>query len=51
MLFIIIFTLTLLLTIYIFKSLSNKDLTLKIGLRTKSKKLFFLYWGDISFFT
>ena len=49
MLFIIIFTLTLLLTIYIFKSLSNKDLTLKIGLRTKSKKLFF-YIGGISLF-
>ena len=49
MLFIIIFTLTLLLTIYIYKSLSNKDLTLKIGLRTKSKKLFF-YIGGISLF-
>ena len=49
MLFIIIFTLTLLLTIYIFKSLSNENLTLKIGLRPKSKKLFF-YIGGISLF-
>ena len=49
MLFIIIFTLTLLLTIYIFKSLSNENLTLKIGLKPKSKKLFF-YIGGIFLF-
>ena len=49
MLFIIIFTLTLLLTIYIFKSLSNENLTLKIGSRPKSKKLFF-YIGGLSLF-
>ncbi len=49
MLFVIIFTLTLLLTIYIFKSLSNENLTLKIGLRPKSKKLFF-YIGGVSLF-
>ena len=43
MLFIIIFTLTLLLTIYIFKSLSNENLTLKIGLSPKSKNLFLMF--------
>ena len=49
MLFIIIFALALLLTIYIFMSLSNENLTLEIGLRPKSKKLLF-YIGGISLF-
>ena len=51
MLFIIIFFITLLLSIYIFKDLTNEKLTLLVSLTSKSKKIVFYFFGFFLFST
>ena len=51
MLFIIIFFITLLLSIYIFKNLTNEKLTLLVSLTSKSKKIVFYFFGFFLFST